>query len=229
MTLVALIRHGHSTANLRGILSGQQPGVHLTDKGVKQAKELVSRLGPIPVKTILVSPMERCIETITPWVNEFSTERKVSINPDFIEIDYGTWSGRKLRLLSKDPLWKTIQANPSRVEFPQGESIAGMQARAMRSIYNAVGPRSKGVVVVVSHGDVIKSIIVSALGLHLDELQRFVIDPGSISVLDFGASKTRLVFSNDSHSVVTNFLSNDPHQRLLLGGGSGLTRRRRDR
>ena len=225
MTLVALIRHGHSTANLRGILSGQLPDVHLSEKGMQQAKELAVRLGEIPVKAILVSPMERCIETISPWVEEFSQDRKVVVTPDLIEVDYGSWSGRKLRSLSKEPLWKIVQSNPSRVAFPQGESIAGMQARALRPIYSSIAFRGKGVVLVVSHGDVIKSIIVSALGLHLDELQRLVIDPGSVSILDFGAAKARLLLLNDSRSVVTDSLSSVPQKRLLVGGGAGITKR----
>ena len=181
---LVLIRHAHSEANAAGILSGRLPNVHLSEKGLEQSEHLAVRLGNFPVSTLRISPMERCFETISPWINSTVLPNNPRFEPvidqELTEVDYGTWSGKKLAVLSKHKLWKIVQEAPSRMYFPSGEGIAQMQSRAMTSVHEAVATKSKGVAVIVSHGDVIKSIVASALGMHLDEFQRIVIDPASV-------------------------------------------------
>jgi probable phosphoglycerate mutase len=143
------------------------------------------------------------------------------IDHELTEVDYGTWSGRKLASLSKNKLWKMVQESPSRMYFPNGEGIAEMQSRAMKSVHEAVSAKVKGTAVIVSHGDVIKSIVASALGMHLDEFQRIIIDPASISILDFSMIKPRTLLLNDSRSVITDLLVTPKRSKNLLGGGSG--------
>ena len=222
---LVLIRHAHSEANAAGILSGRLPNVHLSEKGVEQSEHLAVRLGNFPVATLRISPMERCFETISPWINSIVLPNNPRFEPiidqELTEVDYGTWSGKKLAVLSKNKLWKTVQEAPSRMYFPSGEGIAQMQSRAMTSVHEAVSTKVKGAAVIVSHGDVIKSIVASALGMHLDECQRIVIDPASISILDFSTTKPRVLLLNDSRSVVTELLVAPKRAKNLLGGGSG--------
>jgi probable phosphoglycerate mutase len=222
---LVLIRHAHSEANAAGILSGRLPNVHLSEKGIAQAEDLARRLGNFPVSSLRISPMERCFQTISPWLNSvvLSNNPKFEplIDPELTEVDYGSWSGKKLTILSKNKLWQTVQESPSRMYFPAGEGIAQMQARAMTAVHKAVSSKGKGSAVLVSHGDVIKSIVASALGMHLDEFQRIVIDPASISILDFSSTKPRTLLLNDSRSVVTELLVAPKRAKNLLGGGSG--------
>lgn len=224
MTLVLLIRHAHSQANGSGILSGRAEGVHLSPEGRKQALRLAKRLGDVPVKILLSSPLIRCEETISPWLKKnMKTNPKLALrtDPDLSEVDYGDWTGRKLRSLSKDPLWKSVQDSPSEVTFPKGESIISMQTRAMRALHRALESRGKGHILLVSHGDVLKSMIASALNMHLDEFQRIVVDPASISILDYSTLKPRLILMNDSRSTLSPELFVNHSKRLLVGGGSG--------
>jgi probable phosphoglycerate mutase len=222
---LVLIRHAHSEANAAGILSGRLPNVHLTEKGLEQSEHLAVRLGNFPVSTLRVSPMERCFETISPWINSIVLPNNPKFTPiidqELTEVDYGSWSGKKLAVLSKNKLWRKVQDSPSRMYFPKGEGIAQMQARAMKSVHEAVESKSKGAAVIVSHGDVIKSIVASALGIHLDEFQRIVIDPASVSILDYSTTKPRMLLLNDSRSVVTDLLVAPKRSKNLLGGGSG--------
>ena len=222
---LVLIRHAHSEANAAGVLSGRLPNVHLSEKGVEQSEHLAVRLGNFPVANLRVSPMERCFETISPWINSILLPNNPKFEPiidqELTEVDYGTWSGKKLAVLSKNKLWKIVQESPSRMYFPKGEGIAQMQSRAMTSVHEAVSTKAKGSAVIVSHGDVIKSIVASALGMHLDEFQRIVIDPASISILDFSTTKPRVLLLNDSKSVVTDLLAAPKRAKNLLGGGSG--------
>ena len=222
---LVLIRHAHSEANAAGILSGRLPNVHLSEKGIAQSEQLALRLGKFPVSSLRISPMERCFETISPWMHSVLLPSNPKFEPvidqELTEVDYGTWSGKKLAVLNKNRLWKTVQESPSRMYFPRGEGIAQMQTRAMKSVHEMVSKKAKGSAVIVSHGDVIKSIVASALGMHLDEFQRIVIDPASISILDFSTLKPRTLLLNDSRSVVTELLIEPKRSRNLLGGGSG--------
>lgn len=232
MTLVILVRHAHSSANDLGILAGRSEGIHLSPTGRTQARRLATRIGDLPVKALRSSPLERCLETIAPWLNKnpagpVHARPLLKIDPDLQEVDYGLWSGRKLRTLSKDPLWPTIQERPSQVTFPDGESIKGMQERAMRAVENALSQRGKGGVMLVSHGDVVKSIIATSLSMPLDEFQRIVIDPASISILDFSAAKPRLILMNDSHSPLNPNLFTRKISAPSLGGGSGTLQRKK--
>jgi probable phosphoglycerate mutase len=222
---LVLIRHAHSEANAAGILSGRLPNVHLSEKGLKQSEDLALRLGNFQVSNLRISPMERCFETIAPWINSIVLPSNPKFSPiidqELTEVDYGSWSGKKLAVLSKNRLWKTVQESPSRMYFPNGEGIAHMQSRAMKSVHEAVSSKSKGSAVIVSHGDVIKSILASALGMHLDEFQRIVIDPASVSIVDYSTIKPRILLLNDSRSVITELVTAPKRPKNLLGGGSG--------
>ncbi len=222
---LVLIRHAHSEANAAGILSGRLPNVHLSEKGIKQAADLSQRLGSFPVAQLRISPMERCFETVQPWINDFLVPRSKNFAPvndhNISEVDYGVWSGKKLSVLSKNKLWKTVQESPSRMYFPSGEGIAQMQVRAMQSVHELAELKNKGVGVIVSHGDVIKAIVASALGIHLDEFQRIVIDPASITVIEYSGIKPRVLLLNDTRGHVSDLLQAPKRSKNLLGGGSG--------
>ena len=222
---LVLIRHAHSQSNASGVLSGRLPNIHLSEKGIKQSQQLSERLGNFAVAQLRVSPMERCFETISPWLNDVvlknSPDFEPIIDPSLNEVDYGDWSGKKLISLARKKEWRTVQESPSRMYFPGGEGIAQMQSRAMSVVHElATLPESK-TAVIVSHGDVIKSIVASALGTHLDEFQRIIIDPASVSVLDYSGIKPRVLLLNDTRAVVTDLLQAPKRSRNLLGGGAG--------
>ena len=222
---LVLIRHAHSESNAAGVLSGRIPNVHLSAKGVKQSEQLSQRLGSFPIAQMRISPMERCFETVSPWINEFvlATNPKFEpiIDPMLNEVDYGDWSGKRLATLSRKKEWKTVQESPSRMYFPGGEGIAAMQARVMKSVHEVASMPDSKVAVFVSHGDVIKSIVASALGMHLDEFQRIIIDPASVSVIEYNSVKPRILLVNDTRAVVTDLLKAPKRSKNLLGGGSG--------
>jgi probable phosphoglycerate mutase len=222
---LVLIRHAHSQSNASGVLSGRLPNIHLSEKGIKQSLQLSERLGNFAVAQLRVSPMERCFETISPWLNDVVLKNSPDfvpiIDPSLNEVDYGDWSGKKLITLARKKEWRTVQESPSRMYFPGGEGIAQMQSRAMSVVHElATLPDSK-TAVIVSHGDVIKSIVASALGTHLDEFQRIIIDPASVSVLDYSGIKPRVLLLNDTRAVVTDLLQAPKRSRNLLGGGAG--------
>ena len=167
--------------------------------------------------------MERCAETLEPWLTKYGKSVAVVTDKNLVEVDYGKWSGKKLAVLSRAKLWRKIQSQPSSVTFPEGESLAQMQVRAMQSVHNFFDTDLE-LMIMVSHGDVIKAIVASALGMHLDDFQRIVIDPASITILESHGGAIRLTRLNDSDSSVSELLQSKNKRGHLLGGGKGINK-----
>ncbi|GAA1363054.1 histidine phosphatase family protein [Streptomyces beijiangensis] len=189
MATLILVRHGRSTANTSGVLAGRTPGVRLDERGLAQAAGLPERLADVPLAAVVASPLERCRETVQPLLDArpglaLHTEERIS------ECDYGDWSGRKLAELSEEPLMGVVQQHPSAATFPGGESMPAMQARAVAAVrdWNARIEAEHGedaVYAMCSHGDVIKSVVADALGMHLDLFQRIHVDPCSLTAIRY--------------------------------------------
>ena len=223
MPKIVLIRHAHSTANAAGVLSGQLPNVNLSKSGQEQAERLAERLGKLTIARVHVSPMDRCSETLAPWLAKYGKGVTVTLEPNLIEVDYGKWSGKKLATLSRAKLWRKVQGQPSAVTFPKGESLAQMQVRAMQTIHDFFASDQE-MTIMVSHGDVIKAIVASSMGMHLDDFQRIVIDPASITILESNGGAIRLTRLNDSDSSISELLQSKSKRGHLLGGGKGITK-----
>lgn len=201
MATVILARHGRTTANATGVLAGRSKGVHLDETGVAQARSAGARLATLPLAALVTSPLERCKETAREISRLQPVALRVANERRLLECDYGDWTGRELKTLAKEPLWKTVQAHPSAAQFPGGESMAQMLNRSVAGIrdWDARIEAEHGadaVWLAVSHGDVIKAIIADALGLHLDLFQRIVVDPSSLSVIRYTPMRPFVVSAN---------------------------------
>jgi len=195
MTTLILVRHGHTdTAGKR--LTGWQRGVHLNERGRAQADALAARLRDVPVRALYSSPLERCRETAAPLARARSLP--VRIRRGLIEVDYGEWSGRTLSQLRRTKLWRTVQHAPSSMTFPGGESLLGVQARAVAELDAITADHRRDTVAVVTHADVVRLALAHYAGIHLDDLQRLIVDPASISVVVLGTGVPRLVKVNDT-------------------------------
>lgn len=199
MTTVLLVRHGRTTANSAGVLAGWTAGVSLDEAGTQQVADLSRRLSAVPLAAVVTSPLQRCRETA-----ELLLDGRDGVpchEDDRIgEVRYGDWSGKELKKLAKDPLWKVVQGHPSAMTFPgeDGESMRDMATRAVAAVrdWNArLG--EDAVYIVVSHGDVIKAVLADALGMHLDQFQRIVVDPASVSIVTYTPLRPFVVRAND--------------------------------
>jgi len=234
VTTVLFVRHGRTSANAGGVLAGWTPGVHLDDTGRAQAAALGERLQPVPLAAVVTSPLERCRETVAPLVAG-RDGLALQIDDRVGECHYGDWQGQELKKLAKDPLWRVVQAHPSAVTFPGdgGESMRDSQARGIAAVrdWNALlGPDAT--YLVCSHGDLIKSIVADALGLHLDLFQRLVVDPCSLTVIHYTELRPFLVRLNDTGGGVEALLPPKRRPRrsrkrrqeesdAVVGGGAG--------
>ncbi|MBL1076963.1 MSMEG_4193 family putative phosphomutase [Nocardia sp. 2] len=210
---VILLRHGVSTSNTARTLAGRSAGVDLTDRGRDQAQSLVQRLGSLPIEHIVCSPLLRCQRTVAPLADKLGLETE----PDerLLEVDYGDWTGRALAELVSEPLWKVVQRHASAAVFPAGEGLAQVQFRAVTAIRELdrafAGKHGRDVLwVACTHGDVIKSIIADAFGIHLDGFQRIVVEPASISVIRYTPTAPYVWRVNDTGSDLTSLAAISP-------------------
>jgi len=202
-----LVRHGRTTANASGTLAGWTPGVGLDDVGRQQARDLAGRLREMPVVRLVSSPLQRCQETAKELL-EVMDGVALDVEEALGECRYGAWTGGRLQDLAKEPLWRVVQDQPSAARFPDGEefpgeSIAQMQHRAVEAVraVDAAVEQEHGpdaLWLLVSHGDVIKSVLADAAGTHLDHFQRIVVDPASLSVVRYTARRPFVLRVNDA-------------------------------
>ena len=195
MTTVLLVRHG-LTPQTGPILSGTTPGVHLDARGQRQAEVLAERLAPVALAAIVSSPLERCRETVAALAEARGLE--VQVEERIGETRYGDWTGRELRHLRREPLWKTLMATPSAVTFPNGEAFMDVQARAIGAIrsWNArLGPDA--VYLVCTHADVLATIALDAVGSHFDQIHRLSFAPASVSVIRYAPAPTVIRLNDD--------------------------------
>jgi probable phosphomutase (TIGR03848 family) len=221
---VLLVRHGRTAANADGVLAGWTPGIGLDSTGHEQAARLASRLAGLPLVRLVTSPLQRCHQTMTALraVPGHAGRPRPAADVDHRlgECRYGDWTGRSLKDLAKDPLWRVVQAHPSAVTFPgeQGESMLGMQLRAVEAVreHDAAVAAAHGpdaLWLAVSHADVIKAVLADALGMHLDAFQRIVIDPCSVSVVHYTPLRPFTVRVNDTGGDLAGLLPPKPRRR----------------
>jgi broad specificity phosphatase PhoE len=131
-TTVLLVRHAQSTANSAGVLGGRADGIGLDEAGLRQAEELGARLASVPIDRLVSSPSQRCRATLEPLANELG----LAIGDDdrLAEVDSGDWTGRALKDLAKEPLWRVVQHHPAAATFPSGEGLAAVSARAIAAV-----------------------------------------------------------------------------------------------
>ena len=216
MPIVYMLRHAQSVANSKGILAGQDNSVQLSKDGHKQAQMLAPYLSKLKINRIYSSPLTRCIQTIQPYM-QLNPDLDFEIDESFIEMDYGKWSGKKLSVLARDRRWRSVQNKPSTFTFPQGESFRSMRKRVDLALTEL--SKEKGVVLIVTHGDIIKMSLASALDLPIDRFQKFVAEPASLTVINLDQNNSTVLQTNYkiSAEIVQKFKQNQ------LGGGNSLS------
>ena len=189
-TDILLIRHArHDDFDVR--LSGRRDGVALSAEGREQAQRLARRLSGERIDRVEASPLDRTRATAE------ALGRAVTIEPALIEIDMGEWTGRALNSFAGDPAWRDWNEHRATARIPGGESMAEAQARIVDHLRRTARDHDGLTVAMVSHSDMIRAAIAYALGLSLDNLLRFDIEPASVSRLVVGDWGARVVSLNE--------------------------------
>jgi probable phosphoglycerate mutase len=201
MTHILLIRHAVNDFVKTGKLAGWTPEVHLNDEGKAQAEALGQRMAEAPIKHLYASPLERTMETAEA-IRQHHPHLEIKQIEGIGEVRYGDWEGQEIARLTKTKMWDMVQEYPSRAYFPNGESMREVQVRAINAVEALAVAHPRDMVAVVSHADLIKMVLAHYLGMHLDNFQRIVISPASISSLMLGYGRPYIATMNDMAHVI---------------------------
>jgi broad specificity phosphatase PhoE len=175
---ILLVRHA-AHIDLDRRLSGRRAAVRLSEEGREQAVVLGRLLAGRAVDRVESSPLDRTRDTARA----------------LIEIDMGAWTGRALDTFGDDPVWRAWNEQRGSARIPDGESMAEAQARIVGHL--AATGETGGTVAMVTHSDMIRAGVAAVLGLSLDHLLRFDIDPASVTTLVWGDWGARLLSLNE--------------------------------
>ncbi|MFX0539712.1 MSMEG_4193 family putative phosphomutase [Ornithinimicrobium sp. Y1847] len=236
MAICILLRHGRTEANATGLLAGWTSGIGLDETGRNQAARVAERLRDTGIVRVVTSPLQRCRETSAEVLHAIPG-LVAEVEDRLGEARYGAWTGRPLRELAEEPLWRQVQDEPSSVTFPEHadfehESMSGMASRAVAAIRDwdarVESEHGPGAIwVAVSHGDVIKAILANAVATPLDDFQRIVVDPASVSIVHHTPQRPFLLRSNDTGSDPIDLsglvqrIATTPLGDADVGGGAG--------
>ena len=197
MSIVLLIRHATTDYVKNGILAGLTPGIHLNAEGQRQADELGKRLAQVPLHAIYSSPIDRAVDTAKAIA--VCQKLDVAIREGLSEADCGDWTGKPIKELVKTETWKMVQTRPVGVKLGgTGESIDQVQTRMVGEIDELVRRHPDETIAIVSHADPLKSVLAHYLKMDLNDFQRLVLGPASVSALVFEKEGVRLVRMNDN-------------------------------
>jgi broad specificity phosphatase PhoE len=190
MLTILLIRHANCDHVGRRI-AGRASGVHLNAAGRLEAAILAQALVQSSatahqehLEAIYTSPVERAVET----AEILAARLGVPVRPalGLIELDFGEWTGRSLEELDTDPWWRQWNEQREATRIPGGELMAEGVNRAMAELDRLGCDHPNGTVAAVSHGDIIRGVLLRYLGIGLDHVHRLEVSPASVSVVRGG-------------------------------------------
>lgn len=191
---IFLVRHAEHV-QLGRVLSGRVGDVPLSEAGAGQAQRLALRLGVERLDAVQTSPVRRAQETAQ------TIAAGQGFSPDVAEpldeIDFGTWSGMSFADLECDPLWTEWNRQRGASTPPGGEPMQAVQDRVLAHVRRVARRTSESVIAMVSHADVIRAAVAGILGLSLDHILSFDVDPASITRIEAGAWGERIVSLNE--------------------------------
>lgn len=175
MSRLVLVRHCEPEEDARGRCYGSLD-VGLSEAGLRNAHELATRLEGYDA--VWTSPRLRARQTaaaLTPSSN---------VDEDLRELDFGELEGRTFdEIAASEPeLYRAWMETPTRVRFPGGEGYADLKVRAVRCLERIW--EEHDVVVVVTHGGVIRAGLAAWLGMPDESIFRIDVRYGGVTIVD---------------------------------------------
>jgi len=197
-----LVRHGETVWNAERRVQGGKVDTELSDNGRRQITRLAEVLRDEPVDLIVSSPLSRAVITAE-TIGRYH-EAPITTHPGLKEVNVGEFDGLSTVDMPQTFTELLLEWWKGECErLPGGESFAELQKRTWDVVCPYVNDRTPENVLVVSHYFTTLSIIFKALGFTMDMLVKFRMDPGCISMLEFGRFGPRLARFNDiSYQVV---------------------------
>lgn len=167
----------------------------LSREGLEQAEIVADLLGTEPLSAVYSSPRERAWYTARAIAEPHQLKAEISDALD--EVDFGDWTGKSFDELEGDPAWDEWNSARASARPPGGESMGEAVERAVAGIEEIARIHPGQNVAAVSHCDIIRGVVAHYLGLPLDNLLRFDVDPASVSRLIVGSWGARVQSINE--------------------------------
>ncbi|WFU11669.1 histidine phosphatase family protein (plasmid) [Rhizobium sp. CB3090] len=191
-----LVRHA-AHDNLSSYLAGRATRIMLGPAGREQAARLAQRLARERIDKIYTSPRERAYETATAIASACRLDPPET-HDALDEVDFGSWTGKSFDVLNRDEQWQRWNMQRGLAQTPGGENMLDVQRRMFGLIHSLAG-RSEDDrrIVLVSHCDVIKTVVSHVLCASLDAWARMEVAPGSITILVMGNWGAKIITLNE--------------------------------
>ena len=192
-----LVRHGETHWNKERRIQGGSSDIELNDTGLRQAQRLASFLKNENIAAIVSSPLKRAMATAKAIANHHHLP--VEVDDELKELEVGELEGLGVSNLNTTFSQFLMQwwQDAGQEKLPKGESFADVQQRSWKIVERLLAEHKDETVVVVSHYFVTLTIIFKALAFPLEYLTKLRLDPGGVSILEFGDYGTRLVTFNN--------------------------------
>jgi broad specificity phosphatase PhoE len=195
-----LVRHGETAENLRMVYLGLTDAP-LTESGEHQACNVADALSQFPVQVVFSSPLRRAADTATRIAETCHVQLR--LDSRLSEGSFGRWEGRTrdevLKLGESDAGLLARWEADSSCSPPGGESIESVQKRVISLVEELIGEYAGNSVVVVSHVGPIKALLAAVLDIPVQATRRMFLDPGTISVVEWGPQLLLRLFNSHAH------------------------------
>ena len=191
---VHLVRHC-AHGDLGRILTGRSKGCALSAEGRAHAHRLAGDFaGRERIGAVQTSPRTRARETAHALGERLKLQAETVDALD--EIEFGAWNGRAFSDLEGDPAWRRWNSARATAATPGGETMGQATQRAVAHVERLAAAEPREAVVCVTHCDIIRGVVAHYLGLSLDRVLAFDVDPGSTTSLQVEVWGARLLTLN---------------------------------
>jgi len=182
-TTIYLVRHGSVVgAETRRFIGHLD--VPLSPRGEAEAAALARRLAGVTLSAAYSSDLTRTRRTAELLVASHGLQAVAQ--PELREFSMGRWEGltaEEIRALDP-PAFAAWMADVGRFQFPEGESLADVEARAWPA-FEAITERHEGAsVLVVAHGGPNRILLCRALGVPPARILSLGQDYAALSVIE---------------------------------------------
>jgi broad specificity phosphatase PhoE len=153
----------------------------LSDQGTTEALALSLAMSRMPFEAIYSSPRDRTWQT----AHIIAQHHRVAVTAitAFDEMDCGEWTGKPFAQLQEDPRWRAYNSSRESAPVPGGESSPALRSRVIRGLTAIDHAHLGGTVLVITHAEVIRAIVLDALGWSADLWAAVQIDPASTTIV----------------------------------------------
>ncbi|MBD9219350.1 MAG: histidine phosphatase family protein [Clostridiales bacterium] len=196
MLRLYFMRHGETVWNTERRYQGMTD-IELSEEGLRQAECAAKRFKNIKIDKIYASPLKRAMKT----AEKIAAEKGLEIisEDDFREIHFGEWEGKTVPELTEKygESYTNFIREPHKYGFPGEGSVENVINRIKPGIDKLIA-EEKGNVLIVSHGGIIRLMIMYIMGLDSSWFTKMWINNTGVSIVEIKNDRRLLLTLNDS-------------------------------